>query len=300
MSDVTTFLPRMPQPINPVSVPPPKIPGFTPKIKEQREQSKTAIAPEKEDSLISWLVSSAKKGIKQLPKMIKPILISIAVVTAINFLFFWVKTENWLPTFIRTPIIFFTAAYNQIIPKTIYWIIILTFGKKLFKKIRKNGLFKAISPVFSVIPEFKKSLLNLSEKSYSLLLLGGGIGLVVANNFASYAEGRPQAMNKFDKYFVAIVISFAVSYLLGESRKGWLFKVGHFASKDIAKIIKKPNLYTDDYTFIILSSFVMGLLLDAPIIYLKFMYGGYILGGVCLLAAIVLPFLLPTMKSKRA
>jgi hypothetical protein len=224
-----------------------------------------------------------------LPKTIKGLAIQLAIVLAINFIFWPIQTWR-LPgpvASLVSLIIFLTATYNNVIPKTIYWVIIFTFGKKLFSRIRKDGPGKALAPIKGIGPEFAKARQALQARAWTLLLLGGGIGLIVANNFASYSRFS-QARNKMDKYFVAIVISFAVSYILGESKKGWLFKFGRLASNDIARIRKQKSTYTDDHTFLLLSGFVAGLLLDAPLILMKMMYGGYILGLVSMVGAVAL------------
>ena len=176
--------------------------------------------------------------------------------------------------------IFLTATYNDIIPKTLYWIIIFTFGKKLLHRIRKAGFAKAFEPITKLSSEYKKALKLLSDKAYPLLLAGGGLGLIIANNFASYSRFSG-ARNKFDKYFIALVISFTISYLLGEGRKHWIFKLSRLASSDFSRMFKLNNRYTDDHAYMLLSGFVAGLLLDAPLILIHFKYGGYILGTAC-------------------
>jgi hypothetical protein len=118
-------------------------------------------------------------------------------------------------------------------------------------------------------------------------MAGLGTGLIIANNFASYSRFS-QARNKFDKYFIALVISFTISYLLGEGRKHWLFKFGRLSASDLSRWFKFENRYTDNHTYVILSGFVLGLLADAPLILFKWMYGGYIIGALVLVGAVAL------------
>jgi hypothetical protein len=240
-----------------------------------------------QETLVSWLVDLNKAGFKALPVMAKTLIIQIAFVLAIQLVFWWNGISRYIPSAIKAPVIFLTATYNDIIPKTLFWIILFTFGKRLFFRIKKSGFQKAMRPIMSLVPEFKKTMDALAEKSYSLLLIGGGVGLIVANNFASYSRFSG-ARNKIDKYFIAIVISFTISYLLGEGRKHWMFKFGRLAVSDFSRVFKTEVNYSDDHTFILLSGFVMGMLLDAPIIFLKIGYGGYVLGTLSIIVGIIL------------
>jgi hypothetical protein len=192
-------------------------------------------------------------------------------------------------------IVFLTATYNNIVPKTVFWGIVFTFGRRLFKEVKKRGVKKTFACMQLIIPKFKEAFGRLNDRGYSILLTGMGIGLIVANNFASYSRFSG-ARNKFDKYFVVIVIAFAISYLLGEARQSGLFKFVKLASKDFSKVLLKKDGLSDDGVYVLLSGFVLGLILDAPLIAIKFMYGGYILGLVAIVAAVGLGLKSKTVK----
>ena len=242
-----------------------------------------------QETLFSWLLELGKTGIHSLPEMLGTLLLQIGIVILIQFVFWWDTIARHIPKFIKTPVIFLTATYNNIIPKTIYWIIIFTFGKKLVQRISDVGFAKALEPITGFVPGVKKSFERVSKKAYFYLLLGGGLGLIVANNFASYSRFS-WARNKIDKYFVCLVISFTVTYLLGEGRKHWIFKFGRLAASDISRTFKIKNNYSDDSLYILLTGFVGGLLLDAPLILMKAKYGGYQLGVGLIVAAVVMLF----------
>lgn len=242
---------------------------------------------QKQETLFSWLGALTKAGIKTLPSIAKTLAIQLGTVILIQIVFWTDVVSRYIPGFIKYPVIFLTATYNDIVPKTIYWAIIFTFGKKLLSRIRKTGFSKAMRPIKWLIPEFKKSFAALGEKARPLLLMGAGVGLAVANNFASYSRFSG-ARNKIDKYFVALVISFTISYLLGEGRKHWLFKFAKLSSQGVSRVFKLENNYTDNHTYVILTGFVLGLLVDAPIILAGIMYGGYIVGAIVLIAGIAL------------
>lgn len=283
MAEPEVFFPRIPQPIEPVkSV---NLPFGT--------GAPSVGKTEHVETLFSWMIESCKLGVRAVPKLAKRLAIHLGIVLAVNLLLWPLKTWQ-LPAPIDSAVkvmIFLTATYNNVIPKTVFWVIIFTFGRRLFIKIKNEGLAKAVAPIRLIAPEFKQAYLAMREKAWPLLLMGGGIGLALANNFASYSR-FPEARNKFDKYFVALVISFAVSYILGESKKNWMFKFARLASSDFSRLMKRQYTYSDNHTFLLLTGFVAGLLLDAPLIALKAMYGGYILGTVLVAGALVLLFVL--------
>lgn len=257
-----------------------------------------SVNPPKE-TFFSWVSVLFKAAMKELPKRAKGLVIQLAIVLFFQFAFWWAPMYEKWPASISGPIIFLTATFNDIIPKTIYWIIIFTFGKRLFIKIQKLGLKEAFRPIRQLKPELINSITALRQKAYAYLLIGAGTGLIIANNFASYSRFSG-ARNKFDKYFIAVVISFTISYLLGEGRKHWIFKMAKLIFSDLAKVFKLKYRYTDYHTYVILSGFILGLLLDAPLIMMQMMYGGYTLGFIVLGISLILLIINPSSGRKNA
>ena len=121
--------------------------------------------------------------------------------------------------------------------------------------------------------------------------------MIIANNFASYSRFSG-ARNKFDKYFVALVIGFTVSYLLGEGRKTGLFKFIRLFTSDLSRWTKRNLRLAEHEIYIIMTAFVLGIFLDAPLIAIGWLYGGYICGALCILAAIAYPFVVKPNENK--
>lgn len=240
-----------------------------------------------EESVLSWLFGIGKLGFKNLPKMAKQLSIQVGIVLAFQLVFWYEGISKFIPSSIKSPIIFLTATYNDVIPKTIYWVIVFTFGKQLLTKIRTKGLPVALAPLKALVPNFKAALEEAGKKAYAFLLLGIGPGLIIANNFASYSRFSG-ARNKFDKYFIAMVISFAVAYFLGEGMDHWLFKFGRLSISDLNRWFKLKLRYRERLMYLVLSGLVFGLLLDFPLIMIKLAYGGYIVGLIALVAGIAL------------
>ena len=239
------------------------------------------------ETLFSYLAGIGKAAVKSAPRMAATLGMQIGIVVIIQFLFWWEAVVRYIPGFIRWPVVFLTATHNDLLAKTIYWVIIFSFGKRLLRRIQKDGFRQAMAPIAGLKKELTLTVRALEKKALPILLMGGGFGLMVANNFASYSRFSG-ARNKFDKYFIALVISFTISYLLGEGRKHPIFKISRLFVSDTTRLLKRQNHHTDNHTFVFLSGFVAGLLLDAPLILLQLKYGGYILGLVALAAAIVM------------
>lgn len=201
------------------------------------------------ENLMPWIIGEFKQGIKTIPKKIKSLVIYGGIILAVN-LIFWTVEPYFLPSYLQpfrsliSAVVFLTATYNDVIPKTIFWVIVFTFGKRLFKQARKRGFIKTFDCMKNTVPMFKNALSSLGKRGYPALLAGTGIGLMVANNFASYSRFSG-ARNKFDKYFIVMVIAFSVSYLLGEANKTGIFKFVKLGSNDIAKLMGKSKGLSD-------------------------------------------------------
>lgn len=278
----------------------PKVPTLPEKIEPVLPPSFFKPKAVETETLYLWFKNTVRMGIKSLPSQVKNITIRLAIVTVIN-LIFWTAEPYLMPTFIGRMIslvVFLTATYNDIIPKTIFWVIIFTFGESLFKKLRTSGIKKTFAPLKETIPQFKEAYVLAKKKAIVLLLIGTGFGLIIANNFASYSRFSG-ARNKFDKYFVALVIGFSVSYLLGEGRQTGLFKFIRLLTSDLSRWTKKNLRLVEHEIFLVLTAFVIGIFLDAPLIAIGWMYGGYICGALCLLLGSFYPMLNKTAHENK-
>lgn len=279
----------------------PKIPTLPPKAEPVSPPAFFKVKEDESETLFLWFKNSFNSGVKSLPKLAKKVGIRLLIVVVIN-LIFWTAEPYLMPTFIGrivSLVVFLSATYNDIIPKTIFWVIIFTFGESLFKKFRSSGFKKTIAPLKETIPQFKESLQLSKEKGRVLLLIGSGIGLIIANNFASYSRFSG-ARNKFDKYFVALVIGFTVSYLLGEGRKTGLFKFIRLFTSDVSRWTKRNLRLVEHEIYIIMTAFVIGIFLDAPLIAIGWLYGGYICGALCIIAAIAYPFVVKSPHENKS
>lgn len=248
-----------------------------------------------EETVFSWLWGIGMTGLKNLPSMAKQLAVQVGIVLFFQVVFWYEGISKFIPAFISGPVIFLTATYNDVIPKTIYWVIVFTFGKKILSKTRTIGIVRTFEPLKQIVPSLKLAMIESKEQANLFLLVGIGSGLIIANNFASYSRFSG-ARNKIDKYFIALVISFTIAYFLGEGRDHWLFKFGKLSVSDLNRWFKLKLTYNEKKMYLVLSGFVFGLLLDFPLIIMKMMYGGYILGSIALIVGLFFLISKPKMK----
>jgi len=263
----------------------PRIPSFKPGIKKAEPPEGRKVNTSKEMSfehcweLIFFLIG---KGIKNLPRIIKSVLLPLVVVTAVNIALETIPTYS-AQGFARTLLFFFifiTSSYNSIIPRTIFWVIIFTIGKTLFRRIRTEGVGKVLFD-FNTLPgyllEARKSLGKLSNY---ILLVSGGAGFIAANFLTRN--------NRFDKVLVTYVIAIALINTLSKGNKTMLFTALKLFYKDCTGFIKKAGLLTDNQVYILVSGFTLGLLFNSIFGIVKLDFGGYILGSLLFIAGLLL------------
>ena len=113
---------------------------------------------------------------------------------------------------------------------------------------------------------------------------------MIANNFASYS-GLAEQGTKLINILLPWSSPFVFLICLEKDGSIGCFKFSRLAASDYSRIFKVNNRMTDDHTYLLLSGFVLGLLLDAPLILMHLKYGGYILGGLCIAGGIAAYFI---------
>lgn len=263
----------------------PRIPSLhsaVPRVKQpigKKEATGGTISFEHSWELVLFLVG---KGIKNLPRIIKSVLLPLAAVTAINIILESIPTYS-VYGFARTLLFFFvfiTSSYNSIIPRTIFWVIIFTIGKTLFRRIRSEG-FSQVLADFRTLPgsllEAKRSLGMLSNY---IILISGGLGFIAANFLTRN--------NRLDKALVTYVIAIALINALSKGNKTMLFTALKLFYKDCTSFIKKAGVLTDHHAYFAVSGFTLGLLLNSFFGIAKLDWGGYILGSILLITGLLL------------
>lgn len=271
----------------------------------------------KDESLVSWIFSLGKNSVKSLPQTAISLAVQFGIIFLVNLVFWWEPITSHIPNFILTPVVFLTATRNGILAKSVYWIIIFSFGKKLVLRMKKHGIKTTVRPITRLVPELKDAFALLLARAVPIILSSAGIGLAAANYFSSYGL-TGEKVNKIDKYFVSLLISFTVSYLLGEGRRHWIFKFGRLAASDTARVLGRESGYTDSHTYVLMSGFVLGLLANAPFALISTRFGGikyiggtfrdntfigylgYYIGAALLVAGIVLFIITLVTKKKKA
>lgn len=263
----------------------PRVPLFQSKIKKveppKGKVDNASYVPSFEHSweLVLFIIG---KGIKNLPRILRSIILPLVIVTAVNIALESIPTYSvW--GFARTLLFFFvfiTSSYNSIIPRTIFWVIIFTIGKTLFRRIRREGFRKVLSD-FRTLPGYlQEARKSLGMLSYYILLSSGGMGFIAANFLTRN--------NRFDKVLVTYVAAIALLNTLSKGNKTMLFIGLKLFYKDITLFIKKAGVLTDNQVYILVFGFTLGLLLNSIFGIIKLDFGGYILGSLLFVAGLLL------------
>ena len=221
-------------------------------------------------------------GVKNLKRLIKIFIIPLAIAMVINIILESIPTYS-LSGIVR-PIALFaiavTASYNSLIPRTIYWIVIFTVGKKIFYRVRKEGA----RPTFKSFKEFPAIINNtkrtLGQKYLYVLATGTGFGFIAANFLTRN--------NRFDKSVVTVVLAIAILDTLLRGKRSMLFTAIKLIHKDLALLVKKKAAFSDAHVYNAGLGFALGLIGNLIFAVIKLEAGGYILGAILLIPGWVL------------
>jgi len=264
-------LPRVPSPISEIKEAEP------PKGKKNR--SSNEISFEHSWELLFYFIG---KGIKNIPTIIKSVLLPLGIVTAINIALETIPTYSLqgVTKSLVFFLVFITSSYNSIIPRTLFWIIIFTIGRTLFRRIRSEGFSKVLADFKTFPGNLIGARKSLGILSNYIILASSGVGFVVANFLTRN--------NRLDKVLVTYVIAIALLNTLSKGNKTMLFTTLKLVYKDCTGFIKKAGLLTDNKVFILASGFTLGLLLNSVFGIVKLDFGGYILGSILFVAGLLL------------
>lgn len=225
------------------------------------------------------------KGIRNLPKLLLTVVLPLVIVTVINIILESIPNYT-LYGFTKTVVlllVFLTATYNSFIPRTIFWVIVFTIGKSLFRRVRSEGFVK-VSGDFRQFPvRFKASKTILGKLSNNLLITGAGLGFVAANFLSRN--------NKIDKVLVCYVVAIALVNALSKGKEGLLFVSIKLIYKDLTVFNKNKRGSIEHHIYIVVSGFALGLIGNTIFAVIALSYGGYILGAILTVLGLAMMFL---------
>ncbi len=143
-----------------------------------RTRSGTATRPREFEHTWELVYFYLVNGFKNLKRLLKMFIIPLAIAMVIN-----IGLES-IPTYslygILKPIVLLavavTASYNSLIPRTLYWIVVFTVGRKIFYRIRREGF----GPTLRSFKEFPAVLRNsrdsLGQKFWVATAAAAGAG----------------------------------------------------------------------------------------------------------------------------
>ncbi|MGE5542406.1 MAG: hypothetical protein ACM3WT_05165 [Bacillota bacterium] len=216
--------------------------------------------------------------VASLPKMA----LTLVVVLALNILLMTARTQRMPGPLagVVSLLIFVTAAYTSVIPKTFFWVLILTFGRSMLGRVRAEGLDKVRRELAAVQPAVKEAWARLQPGATRVAVIGAGLGLILSNFLSRN--------NRVDKFAPAIVLAVALVNGLGAGVSGSFFVVSRTASKDVWRAMRRPNPVTNDHIYVFMAALAAGLLANGILGLTKSDYIGYVAGAVAIASSVAL------------
>ena len=234
------------------------------------------------ETLGELLIPAIKQFTRVLPKMLPKLAVFLLIVIAINVILMplqlW-RTSPAIASFLEV-VIFLTAAYSAIIPKTFFWTLIFMGIRHVLRQARSEGvssIFNQFSRGFSVTIEFVTSGL---QKSLPTLVAGAGLGIMATIYLSSTTPGRSAP---------AILAMVGIIYLQG-AEGSLLVSAVHLGARDVMRFFKKGARLEKRGV----QRFLAAALVGAPLAFLLMLISstvGYVIGTLVILAGAALPFL---------
>jgi hypothetical protein len=239
-------------------------------------------------SLVKSLINSA---VGALPRQ-------AATISARMGIAFVVNTALWsIPTWrlsgalkgLVALLVFLTASYNNVVSKTIFWVIVMTVGVRLFRRVRNNGFATVYNEFAQVVPRMRKSWKSLESRAVPMVLLGGGIGFALANFLSRN--------NRIDKMLVCYLLAITIADSITRAQRGMVFLFAQAAVNDIGRLLRRSPGRILPHVSVAGTACAAALCLNTLFSLLHVDYGGYILGAVLLAASVGMVF---TARDKTA
>jgi len=252
------------------------------KIPQQKSDIKQ-VKPElsEPETFAQMILMIVRNGIKYLPAVILRVLMIVAVVTILNFIVMTIPTysvQGNSRTLLMV-IVFITASYNGVVQRTIFWGILLTVGRRTVLKIKREGFKQVKEDIFRIIPSMKTMKEQASVNFMTFFIVGCGIGFIFANFLTRN--------NRLDKQSISIVLAITIVGSLIKQGRSLLVMALRLFLKDVIRM-SKTKMVLENTAKVILSGVSFGLLCNLIFAVIKIDRGGYILGGLLIIGAVIL------------
>ncbi len=164
----------------------------------------------------------------------------------------WLGTSHL--TGITAILIFFTGSYNNFIAKLFVFMGFQQIVIPLFSNNEEENFMKQLSVFRKGYKLMRYSIKHTSKRGSTIIIIAAGWGIFISNFLTRN--------NKFDKYFVCIMISLLLLKAVGSKRKNNLFVLIRGLLLDISKLIKVKREDFEAYLHLSLSGFSLGLMLS--------------------------------------
>jgi len=253
-----------------------------------------AAGQEKPLSLLPLTAILVKGVVTGLPKQIGTLGLRVSIAFMVNTVLGSIATWklNGFLAGIVGILVFLTASYNSIIPKALFWVLVMTIGVKLFKRLRTEGFAQIKSDFTGFIPSLRAAWTHLGTQAIMLMGVGGGVGFALANFLSRN--------NRMNKMLVCYVAAFSIIDALSRGPRGLLFLFAQAAVNDAFKLIKRPAFTALNHTYIAAMGVACGLVGNTLFALIIFDYGGYLLGAALVAGSVAYHYTQSNHKQQSA
>ena len=228
-------------------------------------------------SLAAILIKGTVTGLpKQIGTLGLRMGIAFGVNTVLGSIATW-KLGGFLASIV-TLLVFLTASYNSIVPKALFWVLVMTIGVKLYHRVKADGMRQVGLELAQFFPNVQRAWTQLAKVAIPILGVGGGLGFVTANFLSRN--------NRIDKMLVCYVMAISVVDSLSRGTKSMLFLFLQAAFNDYTRLTKRPTLQAINYAYVAGGSFAVALVFNTVFSLLKLDYGGYIFGLIVIASSV--------------
>ena len=259
----------------------PRIPGSVGSAPPAPARRHADDIPDAPETLGQLLLPAIKGFTRVLPKMLPRLAVFLLIVIAINVILMPLQLWRMSPaiaSFLEV-VIFLTAAYSSILPKTFFWILIFMGARHILRQARFAGIPAVLNQFTRGCTATVELLTSGLQKSLPVLIAGAGLGMMATIYLSSNTPGRSAP---------TILAMIGIIYLQGAG-SSLLVSAVHLGARDVRRFFKKGAQLEKRGV----QRFLAAALVGAPPAFLLMLISstvGYVIGTLVILVGVALPF----------
>ncbi len=248
-------------------------------------QAPTAPTTGDPETLREYLQPAAGRFVRSLPRVAPRLAIFLGAIVLINAVLHPLSLWRLPPTIasIATVLIFLSAAYSSILPKTVFWAVGFLWVKAVLRHWRRRGTDATAARFREGIESARALLVDGAATRPQALVGGAGFGLGIGIYLSGGMLGRSTP---------AILTWVALVFLLG-AKESNLVTVLRLGAADVVRLLGRDGRPSEEAVRTTLAAGCAGLVVAVLPMLIGIVTAGYILAGLAILAGLIMPLVRP-------